>query len=56
MAPPKKYIIFGNYNFKGWVWLYDCNSKSEAESYVKEFLQGVDWQWTLTKVLKLKNY
>jgi hypothetical protein len=56
MEKPKKYIIFANVDYKGWVWLFDSNNKKLVDNYIREYLQDVTWQWVLTKTLKLRGY
>lgn len=56
MEPPKEYIIIGNSNYKGWIYLFDSHTIEEANAFIKEYLSTVTWQWALTKTLKLKGY
>ncbi len=56
MDAPKTYIIFGNADYKGWVWLADYNSLQEAQQYIDEFLKDVPWQYILSKSVKIVGY
>lgn len=53
---PKQYIIFGNCDYKGWVWLFDSDSKVEIVRYIDRHLDNVPWQWVLTETIKLHGY
>ena len=56
MSKPKRYIIFGNYDYKGWIWIEDFDSEIEARSYIDTKLKNVTWQWVLTDTLILHGY
>jgi hypothetical protein len=56
MELPKKYIIIGNSDYKGWLWLYDADSLKDAQVFIDKYLKDVTWQWALTEVLQLHGY